>query len=336
MNISLVLLATVLLIAILMPRYGLLATFSTMRQRLQKELAEDALKFLIERQYLGNNPSIESLAGKLHLSHTKASQLVGQMESQGLLAMKGLQLTLTPAGEQLGLRVIRAHRLWEKYLADEAKMPLHRIHREAHRLEHNTTSDQLNRMEAEMGFPVRDPHGDPIPNISGKIVETEKMPATEWPQAKTARIIEIEDEPQIAYQQIVATGLRLGMHVRILDRTKDSVVIGDGINEYRLAPIIAANIQVAPVSEDAEIAATHPTLAQLKPRQVAKIVSLDETVQGFTRRRFLDLGLTPGAEIYPELENFFGEPRAYRIRGTLIALRKNQAEQIKVALQETI
>jgi Fe2+ transport system protein FeoA len=53
-------------------------------------------------------------------------------------------------------------------------------------------------------------------------------------------------------------------------------------------------------------------------------------VQGFTRRRFLDLGLTPGTTIYPELGNFFNDPRAYRIRGTLIALRKDQAAQIWV------
>jgi len=49
-----------------------------------------------------------------------------------------------------------------------------------------------------------------------------------------------------------------------------------------------------------------------------------------TRRRFLDLGLTPGTEIYPELKNFFGDPSAYRVRGTLIAMCKNQAAQIWV------
>ena len=61
-----------------------------------------------------------------------------------------------------------------------------------------------------------------------------------------------------------------------------------------------------------------------------EIVTLDEAVQGFTRRRFLDLGLTPGTVVYPELKNFFGDPRAYRVRGTLIALRKDQAAQIWV------
>ncbi|NTU77542.1 MAG: ferrous iron transport protein A [Alphaproteobacteria bacterium] len=64
--------------------------------------------------------------------------------------------------------------------------------------------------------------------------------------------------------------------------------------------------------------------------QRGEIISLDDAVQGFTRRRFLDLGLTPGTMIYPELGNFFGDPRAYRVRGTLIALRKDQAAQIWV------
>ncbi|NOH02145.1 MAG: ferrous iron transport protein A [Chloroflexi bacterium] len=71
-------------------------------------------------------------------------------------------------------------------------------------------------------------------------------------------------------------------------------------------------------------------LAELAQDQRAQIVALDDAVQGFTRRRFLDLGLTPGATIYPELANFFGEPRAYRVRGTMIALRNDQASQIWV------
>jgi DtxR family Mn-dependent transcriptional regulator len=63
---------------------------------------------------------------------------------------------------------------------------------------------------------------------------------------------------------------------------------------------------------------------------MAEIILLDEACQGFTRRRFLDLGLTPGTRISPELDNSFGDPRAYRVRGTLIALRKDQASQIWV------
>ena len=71
-------------------------------------------------------------------------------------------------------------------------------------------------------------------------------------------------------------------------------------------------------------------LAELEDAQTGEIVTLDDAVQGFSRRRFLDLGLTPGTKIYPELGNFFGDPRAYRVRGTLIALRRDQAAQIWV------
>jgi Fe2+ transport system protein FeoA len=71
-------------------------------------------------------------------------------------------------------------------------------------------------------------------------------------------------------------------------------------------------------------------LGSLPPKTRAEIVFVDERCQGFARRRFLDLGLTPGTPIYPELENAFKDPRAYRVRGTLIALRGDQASWIWV------
>jgi DtxR family Mn-dependent transcriptional regulator len=158
----------------------------------------------------------------------------------------------------------------------------------------------------------------------------EVTPVTAWTAEGPARIVHIEDEPAIAYDQILATGLRLGQVIRIIERTSQRLVLSDGEAEYRLAPTVAANIEVAPLPES-EVAKAHAIpLTTLLHNQPAEILSLDEAVQGFTRRRFLDLGLTPGTIISPELGNFFGDPRAYRVRGTLIALRKDQASQIWV------
>jgi DtxR family Mn-dependent transcriptional regulator len=107
-------------------------------------------------------------------------------------------------------------------------------------------------------------------------------------------------------------------------------VLSDGENEYRLAPAVASNISVAPLPESELLKRTAVPLSELAHNQHAEIIILDDAVQGFTRRRFLDLGLTPGTLIYPELDNFFNDPRAYRVRGTLIALRQDQAAQIWV------
>src|SRR5512145_49757 len=323
-----ILAALLLLIILLLPRYGLLALYRNWQSARPRPLLEDALKHLLDREQQGRHASPESLAGTLSLPRLKATRLITDMESQNLLETRGAEIHLTAEGERWAIHIVRAHRLWERYLADEARMPLSQIHTAAHRREHSFTDAQLDELSAALGHPTRDPHGDPIPTRDGKMPFVEITPVTAWQPEGPARIVHIEDEPAIAYDQILATGLRLGQVIRVIERTSQRIVLSDGETEYRLAPTVAANVGVAPLAEAETAKADAIPLAKLTQDQRAEILALDNAVQGFTRRRFLDLGLTPGTIIYPELGNFFGEPRAYRVRGTLIALRKDQAAQI--------
>ncbi len=318
------------LLFLFLPTYGVLARLAAWREIRQREWVEDALKHLLDREQQGRHASPESLAGTLSLSTAKVMKLIADMSSQNLVEHRGLELHLTPEGERWALHVVRAHRLWERYLADEARMPLQRVHNEAHRREHTLSEAELDALDAAMGFPATDPHGDPIPTRAGQLARQAGTPLTAWESDEVARVVHLEDEPAIAYQQITAAGLRLGQTLRILEKTPERYVLSDGESEYRLAPAVAANIHVAALPENERLVKGALPLWQLAHDQRAEIVALDEGVQGFTRRRFLDLGLTPGTLIYPELKNFFGDPRAYRVRGTLIALRKDQAEQIWV------
>lgn len=319
-----------LIVGTFIPRYGFLALYREWRSAREREKVEDALKHLLDREKSGRHASPESLAGTLDLPRVRATRLIADMESQGLLETHGAQLHLTAEGERWAMHVVRAHRLWERYLVDEARMPLNKIHEEAHRREHTLTDAQLDELDAALGHPVLDPHGDPIPSRDGKMASVESQPITAWESEGPVRIVHIEDEPAIAYEQILAAGLRLGQIIRIIERTPQRLVLSDGETEYRLAPTVAANVSIAPLPESEIARANAIPLATLTRDQRGEIVSLDDAVQGFTRRRFLDLGLTPGTMIYPELGNFFGDPRAYRVRGTLIALRKDQAAQIWV------
>jgi DtxR family transcriptional regulator, Mn-dependent transcriptional regulator len=323
-------LGIILIAAIFIPRVGLLAIYKTYRIARERELVEDALKHLLDREQHGRQASPESLAGTLNLQRTKVMRLIEDMETQGLLESRGSDVHLTTQGERWALHVVRAHRLWERYLTDEARMPLGKIHGESERREHSLTEAQLNDLDAALGHPTRDPHGDPIPTREGTLLKAEGMPLTAWQSESPARIVHLEDEPALAFEQILAAGIRLGQTIRILDRNPQRYLLTDGETEFRLAPAVAANVSVAPLPESETAKANAVPLAELTYDQRAEIVVLDEAVQGFTRRRFLDLGLTPGTVIYPELQNFFGDPRAYRVRGTLIALRKDQAAQIWV------
>ncbi len=74
------------------------------------------------------------------------------------------------------------------------------------------------------------------------------------------------------------------------------------------------------------------TLDQLKRGQTAKITDLTE--RGANRSRLLDLGILPGTQVEVEMKSPLGDPTAYRIRGAVVALRRVQAQQIKVQLEE--
>ena len=294
----------------------------------ERELVEDSLKLMLDDEQQGARTTANSLGGALNLKQSKVMKLLETMESQGLVQTKGSEVCLTADGERWALHIVRAHRLWERYLADEARMPLEKVHKEAHRREHAMSDEDLDAMDASLGYPLHDPHGDPIPTRDGKLAHVDGKPVTAWEEGTSLKIIHIEDEPPISYAQITAEGLKLGQTIRILKKSHDRYLLTDGENEFRLAPAVASNISAVPAMEKP----SHPvglfSLAELQHGQKAEIVSLDESVQGFTRRRFLDLGLTPGTVIAPELKNFFGDPRGYRVRGTLIALRKEQASKI--------
>ena len=334
LDIGLSLILALLLAVIFHPQRGLLKRWRINSPAGQKELVEDALKFLLNQERDGRYASPEALAGALHIYGPDLLRLMTRMEARMLLQTRAGGLRLTPEGERMALQVVRAHRLLERYLADEARLPLGKVHSEAERREHGMTPEQVDDLAASLGYPDLDPHGDPIPNREGEMAAPSATMLTAWPTGVPGRISHLEDEPPLAFDQILAEGLHLGQVVRLLEATPARLVLSDGENEYRLAPAVAANVYLSPLPQALEPQSGVMPLSELPDKAQAEVVALDDACQGFTRRRLLDLGMTPGARLSAEMRNFFGDPRAYRIRGTLIALRREQAAQIWVKAVE--
>lgn len=299
------------------------------RQTRERRRIEDALKHLFDHEYRGRHASLTSLRGTLNLPDAAVVRLVSRMQALGLVNATGTGLDLTAQGRQLALQVVRAHRLLERYFADEARLPLSQVHAAAERREHQLSPDDVERLSAALGHPTFDPHGDPIPSKGGDVPPEIGMPVTAWPPGVPACVVHLEDEPPISYAQIVAEGLRVGQVVHILDASPTRVVLTDGENEYRLAPAVAANVFVVEASERTGDAALR-SLADWPDDRPAIVDGLDPACQGFTRRRMMDLGFTKGAIVRPVLSTFAGDPRAYLVRGTVVAIRHDQARHILV------
>jgi len=325
------LLALLLLLLVSWPHAGLWARWKAWRHRLEQQLQEDVLKHVWRMTREGNQATIEGVAGATGIGRGRLLPRLARMEREGWLACHGTTLGLTKAGEQRAVQLVRAHRLWERYLADEARLDWEMVHAEAERAEHRLTPEQVAQLEAHMGYPRRDPHGDPILGPEGEVEEEGRTPLTEWEINKKARIVHVEDEPLEAFQQALHAKLYPGKIIQIEQRSPDAIVVTDGQTRSSLPPVVAANIHVAPATgQEMQLPASAVRLSELPDGRQARIVGLDPQFRGFARRRLLDLGFTPGALVKAELPNTFGDPRGYRIRGTLIALRNDQAAHIWV------
>ncbi|MCK4871553.1 MAG: DtxR family transcriptional regulator [Phycisphaerales bacterium] len=308
---------------------GPLTWWSRIREARRRVLIEDALKHLHACEWRGHRATIDSLAGAIGIPSRAVVRLCQHIEAQGWLRSTAGGVCLTPDGTRMALQVIRAHRLWERYLADEARMPLTSIHAVADRREHRRTPRDIQALEAAMGYPTTDPHGDPIPTADGRLPDPASKPLTEWPTDVPAVIVHLEDEPAAVFSQLAAEGLRPGQRIKVIEADAARIVFADDRETYTLAPIIAANVFVGPAAPITTLPFVTP-LTTLKRGQDAIVHELDDTLRGFTRRRLLDLGLTPGAVVTSQYTGFLGDPTAYRVRGSLIALRRDQAQRVLI------
>ena len=313
------------------PRTGLLARWRHAADRSARILIEDALKHLYDYEYRKIPSTLESLAGTLFVTGDEAVKLITRLEALRLVEHRNLELCLTQGGRSYALRVIRLHRLWERYLADETNVREAEWHTEAERKEHAMTSDEANSLARKLGDPLFDPHGDPIPTATGVLPSPQGKPLTSLADNEVGGIVHLEDEPAAVYAQLVAVGLVPGMQVRMIGQSPERVVFETAGNEVILAPVVAANVSVVVLPVEKRREGPFKTLSSLAVGERGLVTELSPACRGLHRRRLMDLGIVPGTVIEAELRSPVGDPTAYRIRGATIALRKQQADLIYVS-----
>lgn len=317
------------------PERGLIAIWRRNLRNTERVRREDALKHIHRCELYSRPATLESLAGALNISVNEAAPLVESMGETGLITQVDGNIQLTSTGRESALHILRAHRLWERYLADQTGYRQEEWHDRAERLEHQLTPEEIDGLAARLGYPTHDPHGDPIPGIEGDWVAHGGIALNSAEVDKPLRIVHIEDEPEMVYAQIVAEGLYPGMSLRLMEVDDKRVRFWANGNEHVVAPIVAANISVRMVETEGPALEGYP-LAELEPGAEAQIVGIAPMIRGLERRRLLDLGLLPGTRIAVAYESPQRDPTAYRVRDSLIALRDDQANFIIVKSPEAV
>lgn len=321
---------TVILVLVVKYRAKIRKKISSYSSSSERIFIEDALKHLYDYEYKNLDATIDSLAGNMSIPGNQAARIIERLSELGLINYEKEKLRLTPSGRSYALKVIRIHRLWERYLAEETSVPVEEWHNHAELKEHKITEREADEISAKLGNPIYDPHGDPIPTKKGEIPEFSGLPLNEMNINDYCLITHIEDEPKHIYQQLSVLGLRRGMQIRILHKDSSKIVLEVEGEEVVLALPFTQNITVKKIDQPEEILEEFETLDKLQLNEEAEIIGISNALIGQQRRRLLDLGIVPGTKVKAKLQGVGKDPTAYVVRETTIALRKEISKWIYI------
>lgn len=320
-----------LIIAIALLAYRFRHWYATLKKSSQLKInTEDVLKELFNISDKEKSLSNQELSERLKLSPQKTQHTLQKMLESGLVQLQNEYYKLTSEGMHYAINVVRTHRLYEHYLAEKTGYAPTEWHKQAEYMEHRLTENQLSQIINEVGNPRFDPHGDPIPTERGTLKKS-NFPTLNTLEAGTVgQIIHIEDEPLVVYKQILAQNIHIGSIIKILENNNQRISFYSEGEEFVLIPEIAANISVltninSPVENEKVI-----RLSALKKGEKAIVHSISQECRGVARRRLLDLGFVKGSEVSIQMESPMKNPKAYAVRGSIIALRDDQAKHILV------
>jgi len=171
--------------------------------------------------------STGSIAEALGVTPGTITTMVKSLATRGLLEHHPREgVRLTPKGRTLALAVVRKHRMIETFLVQVLKMDWKEVHEEAEALEHAISDRVLLRIDALLGHPASDPHGDPIPSSKSPLFDRGRgvTLATCEPQVQF-RVERILDQSPPFLEFIQRTGLKPGARVRVRERDRASGVV---------------------------------------------------------------------------------------------------------------
>ena len=159
-----------------------------------------------------------ALSKSLGLTPATVLEMVRKMMEKKLVeVLPDKTIRLTEKGKTKAIQIVRKHRLWEVFLVDKLNYKWNEVHDLAEQLEHIQSDDLIKRLEAFLGFPAVDPHGDLIPDENGKLKKIKTQPLSSAPQKKKVTIVTVLNTSNEFLNHMDRLGLTIGDSIQIAD-----------------------------------------------------------------------------------------------------------------------
>ena len=217
------------------------------------ENVENYLKSIYTLQNKEGRVTTSSLSARLQVSAASASEMIKKLADEGSVhhtPYKGV--ALTEEGRKRAIRIVRRHRLWEVFLVEVLKYEWDEIHEEAERLEHITSDKLEDRLDAALGYPTKDPHGDVIPTRAGKVTQFGHSSLGSLNVGEQCVVSRVSDaSPDVLkYASKLGITLRKKIHIREKLEFDGSLRVEVDGMEHFISGKLAQHIFVEPVTDE--------------------------------------------------------------------------------------
>lgn len=177
---------------------------------------ENYIKAVFHLQQQDGKVTTNELAYELKTKPASVTDMMKKLKTKKLLHYQPYQgFRLSNEGNKVALGIIRRHRLWEYFLAEKLKFSWDEVHDVAEHLEHVSSKKLIDKLDEYLGFPRVDPHGDPIPDMNGKIESSKQVCITELPLNKPAVVSHVSDQSSEILELLKHKNIGIGTKLEV-------------------------------------------------------------------------------------------------------------------------
>lgn len=180
---------------------------------------ENYIKAIYHLQQTSDVVSTNALAQHIGAKPASVTDMMKKLQAKKLLNYSPYQgFNLSKEGNRIALTIVRRHRLWEYFLVDQLKFDWGEVHDIAEQLEHVSSSKLIDKLDAFLGNPQFDPHGDPIPDTKGKIATQQLISLAELQPATPAIVRTVTNQSNELLAYLTNLQIQIGSRLEVKQR----------------------------------------------------------------------------------------------------------------------
>jgi DtxR family Mn-dependent transcriptional regulator len=191
--------------------------------------------------------STNAIAKSLETKASSVTDMVKKLsEKEVVLYIKYQGVTLTEFGKKTAANIVRKHRLWEVFLVEKLNFSWYEVHDVAEQLEHIKSPKLINQLDAFLGFPTHDPHGDPIPDKDGNVNTVDKILLSTFNKDESGVCVGVNDSSSEFLRFLDKKKITLGKKITVLEKEDfdDSLSIEIDGEKLSISKKIANNLYI--------------------------------------------------------------------------------------------